>query len=134
MASELRSLVDRGLVRVLDLVLLRKDVSGSVEVAELHELDAIDVGELGALEADLAMLLAEEDVEAFGEAIEPGSIAAALGGLLAAVGADAQDTEEERGPARSRRSTGETNDSGRRNRRGRQSPSRPSGRPARRSP
>jgi uncharacterized protein DUF6325 len=78
MATQLGSLVDRKLIRVLDLLLLRKELDGSVEVAELHELAAVDVGELLALEADLAMLLAEEDVEAIGEALEPGSIAAVL--------------------------------------------------------
>ena len=36
------------------------------------------MGELLALEADLAMLLAEEDVEAIGAALEPGSVAAVL--------------------------------------------------------
>ena len=123
MAAELRSLVDRELVRVLDLLLLRKDLDGSFEVAELDELDAADVGELMGLEADLATLLAAEDVEAIGGALEPGSIAAVLvyenrwaapfgsavrrsGGqlvangriptqaLLAAVEADAQTVEE----------------------------------------
>ena len=123
MATQLGSLVDRELIRVLDLLLLRKDLDGSVEVAELSELAAADVGELLALEADLAMLLAEEDVEAIGEALEPGSVAAVLvyenswagpfassvrrsGGqlvangriptqaLLAAVEADAQTVEE----------------------------------------
>ena len=44
---------------------------GSVEVAELHELAATNVGEMLELEADLAMLLAEEDVEAIGGALEP---------------------------------------------------------------
>jgi hypothetical protein len=78
MATQLGSLVDRELIRVLDLLLLRKDLDGSVEVAELNELAAADVGELLALESDLAMLLAEEDVEAIGGALEPGSIAAVL--------------------------------------------------------
>ena len=36
MAAELTSLVDRGLVRVLDLLLLRKDRDGAVSVDELH--------------------------------------------------------------------------------------------------
>jgi len=123
MAAELRSLVDRELVRVLDLLLIRRDADGSVEVDELHEVDDSDVGQLRTLEADLAMLLAEEDVEAIGMALEPGSVAAVLvyenswaapfasavrrsGGqliangriptqaLLAAVGAD-EDTEQE---------------------------------------
>ena len=78
MATQLGSLVDRKLIRVLDLLLLRKDLDGSVEVAELNELAAADVGELLALESDLAMLLAEEDVEAIGGALEPGSVAAVL--------------------------------------------------------
>ena len=78
MATQLGSLVDRELIRVLDLLLLRKDLDGSVEVAELNELAAADVGELLALESDLAMLLAEEDVEAIGAALEPGSAAAVL--------------------------------------------------------
>jgi hypothetical protein len=78
MATQLGLLVDRKLIRVLDLLLLRKDLDRSVEVAELNELAAVDVGELLALEADLAMLLAEEDVEAIGAALEPGSVAAVL--------------------------------------------------------
>lgn len=77
-AAELRSLVDRELVRVLDLLLLHKDADGSVEAAELSEGQESVVGELLALEADLAMLLAEEDVESIGVALEPGSYAAVL--------------------------------------------------------
>ena len=78
MATELKSLTDRALVRVLDLVLLRKDDDGSVEVAELADVDESNVGDLLSLEADLAMLLAEEDVEEIGKTLEPGSIAAVL--------------------------------------------------------
>jgi len=78
MAAQLKSLVDRELVRVLDLLVLQKGLDGSVEVAELNELDVSDVGELLTLEAELAMLLAEEDVEAIGAALEPGSVAAVL--------------------------------------------------------
>ena len=78
MAAELTALVDRELVRVLDLLILRKDADGSVEAVELHELDDSKVGELLALEAELGMLLAAEDIEAIGLAIEPGSVAAVL--------------------------------------------------------
>jgi hypothetical protein len=63
---------------VLDLVLLRKEPDGSVETAELADVDETDVGELRALEADRAMLLAEEDIEEVGKALEPGSLAAVL--------------------------------------------------------
>ena len=78
MAAELTSLVDRELVRVLDLLLLRKDLDGSVAVDEVHEVDASDLGQLRALEADLAMLLAAEDVDEIGKVLEPGSVAAVL--------------------------------------------------------
>ena len=78
MAAELTSLVERGLVRVLDLVLLEENEDGSIEVAELSNADEATVGKLLSLEGDLAMLLAEEDVEKFSEIIEPGSIAAVL--------------------------------------------------------
>jgi hypothetical protein len=78
MAAELRSLVDRDVVRVLDLVILRKEPDGSLEVAELTDVDRSDVGELVSLEADLAMLLAEDDVEQIGTILEPGSVAAVL--------------------------------------------------------
>jgi hypothetical protein len=78
MAAELRSLVDRDIVRVLDLLLLRKDPDGSVEAAELHEVDDSEIGQLRALEADAALLLAEEDIEEIGKALEPGSVGAVL--------------------------------------------------------
>jgi hypothetical protein len=78
MAAELTSLIDRELVRVLDLVSLRKEADGSVEAAELADVTESDVGPLRALEAELAMLLAAEDVEKIGEALQPGSIAAVL--------------------------------------------------------
>ena len=78
MAAELRSLVDRELVRVLDLLIVHKEPDGSVEVAELADVGESDVGELITLEAELAMLLAEDDVDEIGKTLEPGSIAAVL--------------------------------------------------------
>ena len=78
MASELRALIDSGTVRVLDLVLLTKDVDGSVEASELRDADDSEVGQLRAAEADLAVLLAASDVEEIGSVLEPGSTAAVL--------------------------------------------------------
>ncbi len=78
MASELRALMDSNTVRVLDLVLLTKDIDGSVEASELRDADDSEVGQLRAAEADLAVLLAESDVEEIGQVLEPGSTAAVL--------------------------------------------------------
>jgi hypothetical protein len=78
MASELSALINAGVVRVLDLLFLKKELDGSVEGFESHEFGDDEVGELRAAESELAMLLAAEDVESIGAALEPGSVAAVL--------------------------------------------------------
>jgi len=76
MATELLRLVDSGLIRVIDVLILTKDADGSVEATELS--DVAELGELQALEAQLAELLAAEDVERLAAAMEPGSVAGVL--------------------------------------------------------
>src|SRR5258708_22210741 len=61
MVTELVGLVDRGIIRVIDVLILTKSDDGSVEAMELSDVE--ELGELEALEAELAELLAEEDVE-----------------------------------------------------------------------
>ena len=78
MASELSALVERGLVRVLDMLILKKELDGSVEGFESHEFGDGELAELRGAETELALLLAEEDVESIGAAMEPGSVAAVL--------------------------------------------------------
>jgi hypothetical protein len=77
-ASELKQLIDGNTIRVLDLVMIIKAEDGSVEASELRDADDSEVGQLRALERDLAILLAEEDIEEIGETLEPGSAAAVL--------------------------------------------------------
>jgi len=77
-APALADLVERGIVRVLDLVMLRKDTDGSIEAFELTDLDDSEVGQLRSYEAELALLLSEDDVEAIAQAVDPGSSAAVL--------------------------------------------------------
>jgi hypothetical protein len=54
-ASELKTLIDDSTIRVLDLVLVMKGDDGSVEASELRDADDSAVGELRALERDLAV-------------------------------------------------------------------------------
>src|SRR3954454_5534335 len=61
MAAELASLVEAGTIRVLDVLILTKNADGSVEAVEIDDLEALD--EMRAIEAQLATILAEEDVE-----------------------------------------------------------------------
>ena len=78
MASELKALIDSNTIRVLDLVMIMTSDEGSVEASELRDADDSEVGELRTLERDLAILLAEEDIEDIGASLEPGSAAAVL--------------------------------------------------------
>lgn len=76
--SELVDLVQRGIVRVLDLVVIKKDLDGSYEAFEFDDADAGPLGEIRELEAELADLLSADDVTAVAETLEPGSAAGLL--------------------------------------------------------
>ena len=77
-APALLDLVERDLIRVLDLLVLKKDADGSLEAFELSDLDQGEIGDLRTYESELAMLLSEEDVTSVAAAIEPGSSAGVL--------------------------------------------------------
>ncbi len=76
MVDELLALVDAGTIRVIDILILTKNDDGSVDALELSDLD--DLGPLVAIEAELAELLAEDDVEHLAAAMDPGSVAGVL--------------------------------------------------------
>src|SRR6187402_370881 len=73
MAKELLALVDAGTIRVIDILILTKNEDGTVEAMELSEIE--ELGPLRAIEAQLAELLAEEDVANLAAAMDPGSTA-----------------------------------------------------------
>jgi hypothetical protein len=77
-APALADLVQRDLIRVLDLLILKKDEDGTLEAFEIGDLDHTELGDLREYERELAMLLSEEDVLNVANAIEPGSSAAVL--------------------------------------------------------
>ena len=78
MAEKLKELVEAGIVRVLDLLIITKDEGGEVDAFELHEFESEDAGALRELGAEFAQLLSEEDVGHIAAALEPGTVAAAL--------------------------------------------------------
>lgn len=77
-APILKDYVDRGLIRILDLLMLKKDADGTIEGFELSDLDDGELGGLRTFETEVAMLLSEQDVEDLAVTIEPGSSAAVL--------------------------------------------------------
>jgi len=76
MAAELLKLVDSRTIRVIDVLILTKNEDGSVDATELSDID--ELGEMQAVEAQLAELLAEDDVLHLAAAMEPGSVAGVL--------------------------------------------------------
>ncbi|HET6172862.1 MAG TPA: DUF6325 family protein [Gaiellales bacterium] len=76
MSAELVALVDAGIIRVIDIVILTKNEIGTVDALELSDVG--ELGELQAIEAQLAELLAADDIEHLAAAMEPGSTAGVL--------------------------------------------------------
>jgi Family of unknown function (DUF6325) len=76
MAKELLALVDSGTIRVIDVLILTKNQDGSVDAMELSDIE--ELGPLQAVEAELAELLAADDVENLAAAMDPGSTAGVL--------------------------------------------------------
>ena len=76
-APLLVDLVDRGIIRLLDLVFVTKGEDGSVGAVEFTEV-AGQVPELEVLDGASSGLLADDDIAAAGEVLEPGTSAALL--------------------------------------------------------
>ena len=76
-APHLVDLVDRGLIRILDLAFIAKDEDGSVAGLEIADLGG-EVAELAVFEGAASGLLSDEDIAEAGDALEPGTSAALL--------------------------------------------------------
>jgi hypothetical protein len=76
-APYLVDLVDRGLIRILDLAFLAKGEDGTIETLELSDLGG-DAAELTIFEGAATGLLDDEDHAEAGAALEPGTSAALL--------------------------------------------------------
>src|SRR4249919_1784205 len=70
----LLDLVDRRLIRILDVLVLVKRSDDDFDALTTSELDPHQVGELGALSGASSGLLSNEDAAAAAAALHPGSI------------------------------------------------------------
>ncbi|MFP3712807.1 DUF6325 family protein [Puerhibacterium sp. TATVAM-FAB25] len=71
-------LVDRGVIRVLDLAFVQKDAEGRVAGMELQDLDVDGDFDLAVFDGASSGILDEEDLQEAGAALEPGSAAGVL--------------------------------------------------------
>jgi hypothetical protein len=68
-------LADRGIVRIFDLLFIRKLPNGSVVRVDLTGLTGDDITQLAVFDGASSGLLGQEDIDAAADVIEPGSIA-----------------------------------------------------------
>jgi hypothetical protein len=71
----LLDLVERGIIRVLDVLFVTKADDGSVAGFEATGLDGMDVGDFKVFEGASSGLLGDEDAQTAAEAVEPGTSA-----------------------------------------------------------
>ncbi len=76
-APHLVDLVDRGLIRILDLLFIAKDEEGNVAALNIADVGG-EVAELSIFEGASSGLLGDDDVEQAGGVLEPGTSAALL--------------------------------------------------------
>src|SRR3954447_18830157 len=68
-------LVDRGVVRILDLVLVKKELDGSMVGMAIADFDADGELDLAVFEGVSSGLLSQGDIDEAGNALEPGNSA-----------------------------------------------------------
>jgi len=74
----LEDLVERRVIEVIDLVLVRKDQDGEVTYVELTDLDDAEGAQFNAVVGEVTGLLSTEDINEIGAALSPNSSAGVL--------------------------------------------------------
>jgi hypothetical protein len=77
-APLLLDLVDRGIIRILDLMFIKKNDDGSIAGLEISNLDSEGAGELVMFAGAASGMLTDEDREEAGKVLDPGTAAAVL--------------------------------------------------------
>ena len=72
----LSQLVEAGTIRIIDLVFVKKDADGAMEVFEYDALE--EVSDVAQIDGEAGGLLNDDDIAFAGEALEPDSSAALL--------------------------------------------------------
>ena len=76
--AELRAAQDKGIIRVIDLLLLTKDESGNFDALELSDLSGEAAEQVGPIAGELLQVLEPDDIEAAASQIPNNSSAGLL--------------------------------------------------------
>jgi hypothetical protein len=68
-------LVERGLIRVLDVLIVQKNADGSISGMDVSDLDGDGIPDLVVFEGASTGMIGEEDANSAGEILEPGETA-----------------------------------------------------------
>ena len=71
-------LVSRQVVRVIDMIVVKKDADGKVTHQEMQEHDNAVLAVFDPLKAEISGMIQVEDIEMIGEKLEPNSTAAVI--------------------------------------------------------
>jgi hypothetical protein len=71
-------LVDRGIIRIIDLVFVTKELDGSVRAVAIADLDKDGKLDLAVFEGASSGILGQEDLDEAGGVLQPGSSAGLL--------------------------------------------------------
>jgi hypothetical protein len=72
---ELFDLVDKGIIRIIDLVVIMKDQDGQVVARELRELDAAHIDMFNPLHAEVSQMITRTDIDMIAEKLDNNSTA-----------------------------------------------------------
>jgi len=78
MVDAVLDLVDRGIIRIYDVMVIEKDADGTFSGVELTDLAADHLGGIAAFAGASSGLLGDDDLAEAANAIEPGAAAAVL--------------------------------------------------------
>ena len=76
--AALLDLVEKGIIRIIDLVVIAKDEAGQHEVLEMEELGPNILAVFDPLEMEISGIIQVEDIELIAEAMENNTTAALL--------------------------------------------------------
>ncbi len=74
----LQDLVEKNIISIIDLVIVKKDADGTITIAELSELTESEAAILEPLRLEISELLNSDDLILLAEALEPNYTAAVM--------------------------------------------------------